>query len=281
MAASIHPTAIVDPTAQLAEGVRIGPYAIIQAETVLGEDCHVQAGAVIGPYTSIGRRCVIHPYAVIGGEAQDLKLNPSDKPRLCVGEDCVLREYVTISRGTGPEGLTSIGNKCFFMAYSHIGHDCLIGDEVIMANGAAAAGHVEIGSKTFLSSHVVIHQFCWVGEMVMTRGNSAASQHLPPYTMLKGPNEIMGLNVVGMRRAGFSPTDRSQVREAYQIFFRGGLTNTAALAEMDKHADWAAPAVKFREFIRRVLTAKKPFNRGIPIERAVRLRSQADGDETQ
>lgn len=281
MAASIHPTAIVDPTAQLADGVSIGPHAIILAETALGEGCQVHAGAIVGPYTTVGRGCVIHPYAVIGGEAQDLKVNPADKPRLRVGDDCVFREHVTISRGTGPDGLTSIGSRCFFMAYSHIGHDSYIGDEVIMANGAAAAGHVEIGSKTFLSSHVVIHQFCWVGEMVMTRGNSAASQHLPPYTLLKGPNEIMGLNVIGMRRAGFSSADRSQVKQAYQMFFRSGLAGTAALAEMDKQADWGPPAVKFREFIRRVLAAKKPFNRGIPIERSVRQHGHSDGDEAQ
>lgn len=278
MAASIHPTAIVDSTAQLADGVRIGPYAVIQAETVLGEGCQVLAGAVIGPYTTLGRGCVVHPYAVLGGDPQDFKFDPAGKTYLRVGDECIFREYVTVSRGTGATGLTSIGNKCFFMAYSHIGHDCKIADEVIMANGAAAAGHVEVGSKAYLSAHVVIHQFCWVGEMVMTRGNSAASQHLPPYTLLKGPNEIMGLNVIGMRRAGFSSADRVQVKQAYQVFFRGGMGGNAALAEMDKHADWGAPAVKFREFIRRALAAQKPFNRGIPIERAVRMHA-AEEDE--
>lgn len=279
MTAIIHPTAIVDPTAQLAEGVQIGPHAAILADTVLGEGCQVMAGAVVGPHTTLGRRCLVHPYAVIGGDPQDLKFDPAVKTRLRVGDDCVLREYVTINRGTGQDGLTSIGNKCYFMAYSHIGHDTIVGDEVIMANGAAAAGHVEIGSRAFLSAHVVIHQFCWVGEMVMTRGNTAASQHLPPYTMLKSLNEIMGLNIIGMRRAGFSPAQRAQVRQAYQIFFRSGLGGNAALAKMDQHNDWAGPAVKFREFMRRALSAKKPFNRGIPIERASRLRGQGDGDE--
>ncbi|MHC4716373.1 MAG: hypothetical protein ACYS5V_05335, partial [Planctomycetota bacterium] len=132
---------------------------------------------------------------------------------------------------------------------------------------AATGGHVEVGPEAILSAHTVVHQFCWVGRMVMTRGNSGTSQHVPPYVMLKDINCIVGLNNVGLRRAEhITSADHAQIKEAYRLLYRSGLTPTAALAEMDTRDDWQAPATAFRDFVRRVVTARDPYDRGLAAE---------------
>ena len=151
------------------------------------------------------------------------------------------------------------------MAGSHAGHNAVVGDKVILVNGAALAGHTEVGSGVILSAHALIHQYCWIGDLVMCQGHSAASMHTPPYVILAIPiNVVVGLNTVGLRRAEhISDEDRQQIKEAFKITYRSGLTPAAALQEMDTHKDWGQAVDKFRAFIRRVLNAKKPYDRGL------------------
>ena len=162
-----------------------------------------------------------------------------------------------------------MGNKTMWMAYSHAGHNAIIEDEVILVNGAAAGGHAVIGPKAILSGNVMIHQFTWIGQMVMTRGHSGASLHVPPYTLLADINAVVGLNAVGLRRApNLTDEDRKQIKTAFSITYRSSLTPAKALEKMDECTDWGEAAAVFRDFIRRVVTAEKPFNRGLcPLKR--------------
>ena len=264
MAARIHPTAIVHKDAQLGDGAVIGPYVVIESDVCIGEGCELMVGAVVHRYTTLGPGNVVGPYSVLGGLPQDYKFDPSSVSYLRIGSENVFREHVTISRATTPGGATVIGNRCFFMTQSHVGHDSVIADRVVLTNGTAVAGHVEIGSGAILSAHTVVHQYCWVGELVMTQGNSGTSQHVPPFCVLRYINVIAGLNVVGLRRAEhIGAEDRAQIKEAYRLLYRSSLTPAQALAEMEAHQEWGAPAGRFRQFLRRVLSAKPPHDRGL------------------
>lgn len=274
MAATIHPTAIVDGSAVLGEGVVIGPHAIVEADATIGADCEIRAGAVIRRFTSLGARNFVDSCAVLGGLPQDAKFDPRVRTDLVIGSGNTFREGVTVSRATQPGAPTIIGNDCYFMAGSHAGHDSRLGDHVILANMAAVGGHAEIGSRAILSGGVMVHQFCWVGEMVMSQGHAGASQHVPPCVMLANINFAVGLNVVGLRRApDVSAAESGQVRLAYRLLYRERLPLREALQEMDRHTEWTGMAVKFRDFVRRVAQAQKPHNRGIITERGGRRRA--------
>ncbi|MCK4602072.1 MAG: hypothetical protein KAU28_06375, partial [Phycisphaerae bacterium] len=162
-----------------------------------------------------------------------------------------------------------VGNRTYWMAGAHAGHNAVIADDVILVNGAAAGGHATIGRRAILSVHVAIHQFCWVGEMVMTQGNSGFSTHLPPYTLAADINHVIGLNSIGLRRAeDLTDEDRRQIKEAFSLTYRSGLTTSKALEKMDACSDWGEAAGKFREFVRKVLAAEPPYNRGLtPLRR--------------
>ena len=269
MAANIHPTAIVHPEARLRDGVVVGPHVTIEADVTVGDDCELMVGAVVRRFTTLGRGNVLHPYAVLGGVPQDHKFDAASRTHLRIGDGNVFREYVTISRATTPGGETVVGSGCYFMTQSHVGHDSLIGDGVVLTNSAAAAGHVEIGPGAVLSANTLIHQFCWIGELVMTRGHSGASQHVPPFVILGGVNQVDGLNAVGLRRAKhITADDRRQIKEAYRLLYRSSLPAGQALAEMDSRQDWAAAASRFRDFVRRALSAPEPHDRGVAPARA-------------
>ena len=264
MGAKIHPTAVVDKQAELGDGAVIGPYTVIEADVTIGEGSELMAGVVVRRYATLGPGNVVHPYAVLGGEPQDHKFDPDSKTYLRIGQDNVFREHVTINRATTEGGATVIGNGCYFMTHAHVGHDSVVADKVILTNDAAVAGHCEIGARAILSANMVVHQFCWVGELVMTRGNAGTSQHVPPFVMVKGVNYVSGLNTVGLRRAEYiSDADSGQIRNAFRLLYRSKLTPAEALAEMDAHDDWGAPAGRFRDFVRRALSAEKPYNRGL------------------
>jgi len=271
MAARIHPTAIVDSSAQLGDGVVVGPGAVVEADVTVGQGCELMAGAVLHRFTALGARNVVHPHAVLGGVPQDYKFDAGSTTYLRIGDDNVFRECVTLSRATAAGGATVIGSRCYFMTLSHVGHDSVVSDGVVLTNGAAVAGHVEIGPGAILSAYTVVHQFCWIGERVMTRGNSGASQHVPPFAMLKGINLASGLNAVGLRRAkDITGEDRRQIKEAYRLVYRSSLPLAEALAEMDVRDNWGAPASRFREFIRRVVSARPPYDRGLITDRTGR-----------
>ncbi|HET6427994.1 MAG TPA: acyl-ACP--UDP-N-acetylglucosamine O-acyltransferase [Phycisphaerae bacterium] len=264
MAAKIHPTAIVDKTARLGDGVVIGPHVIVEPDVAIGDDCELRAGAVLCRYTTLGAGNVVGEYSVLGGAPQDYKFDAARRTELRIGSGNIIREYVTLSRATTPGGATVIGDNCYLMTQSHVGHDSIIGNRVILTNNVSIAGHAEVGDGAILSANTLIHQFCWVGEMVMTRGNSASTQHVPPCVTLKSFNVVCGLNNVGLRRAKhITPADHEQIKEAYRLLYRCGLTPAAALAEMDARDDWGPAAGTFRDFVRRVVAAEKPYKRGL------------------
>ncbi|MDY7011488.1 MAG: acyl-ACP--UDP-N-acetylglucosamine O-acyltransferase [Planctomycetota bacterium] len=269
MVTKIHETASVDVSAELGDGVIVGPHAVVESGATIGDGCELMAGAVVRRYTTLGRGNVVHPFCVLGGEPQDYKFDPNGKTYLRIGSDNIFREHVTISRATKPGGETVIGDGCFFMTGSHIGHDCVIGNGVVLTNGASVAGHCEIADRAILSAFVVVHQFCRVGELIMTQALTGISQHIPPFVMLRGINYVVGLNNVGLRRADYiTEDDHKQIKEAYRLLYRSSLTPQKALAEMDLRSDWGAAAGRFRDFVRQALEAQPPYNRGLPTARA-------------
>jgi UDP-N-acetylglucosamine acyltransferase len=270
--ANIHPTAIVDPSARVGQDVQIGPYCVIEPDVEIGDGSVLGPHVVIRRHTTLGRGNAVDPFTVLGGAPQDLKFDPATVSYLRIGDHNVFREGVTISRATGAGNETRVGSNTYWMAYSHAGHNATIGDGVILVNGSAVAGHSTIGAGTILSANVLVHQFCWVGELVMSQGNSGVGMHVPPYTMFAGVNQVVGLNSVGLRRStNLTGDDRRQIKEAFSITYHSHLTPAKALEKMDQCADWGKPADAFRQFVRRVLSAERPFNRGL-----LRSRRQAE-----
>ena len=261
----IHSTAIVDSAVTLGDDVEIGPYCVIEPDVEIGQGTVLRSHAVIRSHTRLGSGNVVDSFVTLGGEPQDLKFDKTSVSYLRIGDNNVFREGVTISRATGQGKATVICNGTYWMTESHAGHNCLVHDGIIMTNGAALGGYVELGASTILSGHTGVHQFCWVGEMVIYQGNSIITMHVPPYVMGAMPrNRIVGLNTVGLRRAGhISDEDRRQIKEAFRITYRSSLTPTKALEKMDACTDWGLAAGKFRDFIRRVLMAEPPYNRGL------------------
>lgn len=277
----IHPTAIVDPTAEIADGVTVGAYAIIEGDVKIGPGCVIQPHAVIRRYTTLGRENYVDCFCVFGGLPQDFKFDPQTVSYVRIGDFNTFREGVTISRATTACAATIVGNKTYWMAGAHAGHEAIVGDEAILVNGCAMAGHTVLGRKSILSANVLIHQFCWVGEMVMSQGNSGISMHIPPYAMVgDGINHVVGLNRVGIRRCrDFTDEDRRQIKEAFRITYRSGVVASKALEQMDACTDWGEPADRFRQFVRKVLSAKRPNNRGLCPMRHRRAKGSEDVDE--
>ena len=196
----IHPTAIVDPQAKVAEDVEIGPYSIVESETEIGRGCVLRERVIIRRYTTLGEGNLIDANTVLGGEPQDLKFDPATVSYLRIGDHNVFRESVTISRASVAGQATLVGERTYWMACSHAGHDATIEDEVILCNGALVGGHATIGKGAFLGGGAMVHQFTWVGEGVMCQGQTGMSTHVPPFTLVAEINCLVGLNVVGMRR---------------------------------------------------------------------------------
>lgn len=232
----IHSTAIVSPTATIAADVIIGPYAVIEGDVVLGEGVHVDHHATIKGKTTIGSGCRIYPYALVGTDPQDLKYKGGDS-ELCIGEQTTVREYVTISRGTpGGGAVTRVGNHCFLMAYCHVAHDCQLGDHVIMANGATLAGHIIIENRAIIGGLAAIHQFCRIGSSAMIAGMAGVSQDVPPYCLASGNHSrLHGLNMIGLRRQGFSMETIRVLKKVFRLLFhRQAATGLAQAMEQVK-----------------------------------------------
>jgi UDP-N-acetylglucosamine acyltransferase len=265
----IHPTAFVHPTAVFSDDVEIGAYSIVEADVVIGPGTVLHDHAILRRYTTIGQNNIVDSHAVLGGVPQDFKFNPQTVSYLRVGDNNVFREGVTISRATGEGEATIVGNRTYWMTAAHAGHGAVIEDDAILVNGAALAGHTVLGRGAILSAHVAVHQFCWVGERAMGQGNSAISMHISPLTLFARTNRVVSLNVVGMRRSEeITREDRRQVQEAFDLTYRSSLTVSDALRAMDERTEWGWPAARFRDFVRRVISARPPFNRGLcPLRR--------------
>jgi UDP-N-acetylglucosamine acyltransferase len=260
----IHPTATVHADADLAEDVVVGPGAIIEADVSIGAGCRIGAYSVVHTYTRLGRNNTVDAHVVLGGLPQDLGFDPDTPTYVQIGDGNTFREFVTINRATTEGGATTIGNDNYWMTGSHAGHDVTVGNNVILANGAMMGGHSTIDDGVVFGGGTAVHQFCHVGERAMFQGLSANSMHVPPYCIHTGVNIICGLNRVGIRRAKhICVEDRRQIKEAFDLLYRRGLSPARALEEMDARDDWDAPARTFVEFIRECLAAEGPFVRGI------------------
>jgi UDP-N-acetylglucosamine acyltransferase len=229
---SVHPSAVVSPTARIGRDVVIGPLAVVEDATTIGDGCEIRAHAVVKRYTALGSQNRVHEGAVLGGEPQDVSFG-GQETGLVIGDRNVIREGVTIHRSTKPGAATAVGSDCFLMAYAHVAHDDRIGDRVIMANNVALAGHVEVGERAFLSGGVVVHQFCRIGRLAMVGGNAKVVQDCLPFVISDGhPARARGLNVVGLRRAGVSASQLRTLHEAYRLLLRSGLHKEPALEKL-------------------------------------------------
>ncbi|MBU1156145.1 MAG: acyl-ACP--UDP-N-acetylglucosamine O-acyltransferase [Proteobacteria bacterium] len=217
----IHPTAVVHESAQLAQGVKVGAYAHIGPEVSIGPGTQVDHHASIERLTTIGADCHIWPFASIGTDPQDLKFG-GERTTLQIGDRVLIREFVTVNRGTGEGGgITRLGDDCLLMAYSHVAHDCQLGQRVIMANAATLGGHVHVEDFANIGGLVAIHQFTRIGTRAFIGGMSGVAQDQPPYCLCEGNRcKPHGMNVIGLRRAGIATETIEALKTAYRIIFR-------------------------------------------------------------
>ena len=247
----IHPTAIIDPKAEIGEEVEIGPFSVIEGDVFIDEGTKIGPHVVIRHGTHIGKRCQISQFASIG-EAPQFSGYKGEKTLLLIGDRNIIREFVTLHRGTVKGGgKTVIGNENFIMAYSHVAHDCQIGNQVVMANGSTLAGHILIEDFAIIGGLTAIHQFCRVGAYAIIGGVSGVLMDIPPYTKAQGDRaKLFGLNTVGLKRANFSEETLRALKKAYRIIFRSGLTLEKAMKQVGEDEIAQTPEVQhFLQFI--------------------------------
>ncbi len=249
---TVDPSAVVDGTAELGADVVIGPYAVVGPNVVLGDGVRLGPHVVIERDTTLGARCVVHAHATLGGDPQDLKYR-GEPSRLEVGERTVIREYVTLNRGTAASGVTRVGSDCLLMAYAHVAHDCTIGNHVVLANSVAMGGHVQIEDWAVVGGLTAIHQFVRIGCHAFIGGSAAAQKDVPPYCKAAGahPMKLYGLNSVGLQRRGFDEASRAALKRAYRLFFQSKLNIGQALAAARDSLEWTPEVQHFVEFIAR------------------------------
>lgn len=233
----IHNTAIIDPSAGLGEGVIVGPYSVIGAQVVIGEGTRIGPHVVIEQWTRIGRHCAVHPGAVIGGLPQDYKFQ-GVRSSVEIGDQTILREYVTVHRSTQEEGVTRVGAYNFLMAYCHVAHDCILGDHVVITNYTGLSGHVMVEDRAILSGYVAVHQFVRIGRLAIVSAQSGLSKDVPPYMIVEGrPCVVRGINSIGLRRNGIPARARSDIKKAYRLLFLSHLNTSDALERIKAEVD--------------------------------------------
>jgi UDP-N-acetylglucosamine acyltransferase len=233
----IHPTAIVDPRAELDSSVEIGPYAVIEGAVRIGARSRIDAHAVIRGPTTIGEDNHIYQFASVGDDPQDKKY-AGEHTELHIGDGNSIREFCTINRGTTQDqGATRIGSRNWIMAYVHIAHDCVVGDETIFANNASIAGHVHVDDFAVLGGFTAVHQFCRIGRLAMTSMFTYVTKNIPAFVIASGrPAEPRGINVEGLRRRDYSADAMRSIREAYRTLYRQGLKLDEAIAKLEQRA---------------------------------------------
>ena len=248
---SAHPTAVIDPAAELADDAEIGPYAVLQGPVRLGSGCKIGPHATIMGKTTMGRNCRVHALAVIGNLPQDLKYRGEDSS-LVIGEENVFREYVTVNSGTAMGGgETTIGNGNLFMAYVHVAHDCIICDNIVLANVATLGGHIRIEDGARVSGLAAVHHFVTVGKLAFVGGCAKVVQDVPPYMMADGnPAKVRGVNVEGLRRSEVPRETIYALKEAYRLLYRSELNRAQALDAIgaSEHAETAEVGYLLRFF---------------------------------
>jgi UDP-N-acetylglucosamine acyltransferase len=251
--AAIHPTAIIDPSAELAADVSVGPYAVIGARVVMGAGCRVAPHAVVLGPTRMGAGNEIWQFASIGDIPQDKKYG-GEETLLEIGDRNRFRECCTVNRGTVTgAGTTRIGSDNLFMAYTHVAHDCIVGNHCVLANYATLGGHVELDDWVILGGYAGIHQFCKIGTHAFLANNAAATRDVPPYTMVAGsPAEPKGINAEGLKRRGFTAAQIANVKSAYKVLYRSGLKLSEASAELARLAAEQPEIRAYVDFLPRV-----------------------------
>jgi UDP-N-acetylglucosamine acyltransferase len=245
---AIHPTAIVDPRAQVHADAEIGPYVVIDGPVRVGPRTQVLAHATLTGWTEIGADNVIHMGAVVGHTPQDLAFT-GEESSVRIGDRNVIREHVQIHRGTKPGSATVIGDDNYFMNNAHVAHNCRIANRAIIAGGALLAGYVEVDELAFVSGNCVVHQFVRIGRLAMLRGLSRTSRDVPPFCLMDGTHTVRGLNRVGLRRAGFSAAQVRQLQNAFTRLFRRATNLSMAVDELER-GECSAEVRHLIEFIR-------------------------------
>jgi UDP-N-acetylglucosamine acyltransferase len=245
----IDPTASVHPGAKIGERVIIGPRAVIEDETRIGDRCRIGVGAVIKKWTDLGADNLIKEYAVLGGDPQHTAYK-GEPTGLRVGSGNMIGEFVTFHRAYMKDASTVIGDKNYFMAYTHVGHDCVVGDHCVMTNYAALAGHTEIEDRVLLAGYAATHQFTRVGTLAMLAGDTKISKDAVPYMMYLGaPGRAVSVNIIGMRRNGVPEHSRTLVRHAFRILFRSDLSVTDAVKKIREEMEPVPEILRIIEFI--------------------------------
>jgi UDP-N-acetylglucosamine acyltransferase len=237
----IHPTAVIHPKAKLDTTVQVGPQAVIDEGVELGADCIVGPLVYLSGLTTIGAHNRFHAGCVIGDAPVDVKYK-GEPTRLRIGDHNIFREHVTVNCAASAEGETIIGSHNFLTPHAHVGHNVMIGDHTIIGGGAMVAGHAVLQDRVFISGNCLVHQFCRIGTLAMMQGGAGISQDLPPFTVARRLNEICGLNVVGLRRAGFTAEQRLELKRIYRMLFRSGENLSVAIKEAQK--TFTSPAAK-------------------------------------
>lgn len=229
----ISPLSCIHPDAVIGENVEIGPFVTIDRDVIIGDGCVIEANATICRYTKLGKNCHVFPSAVIGAIPQDLKFR-GEETWAVIGDNCVLRECVTVHRGTASKGQTLIGNNDLIMAYCHVAHDCILHDNIIMSNATQLAGEVEIDDFAILGGGSLVHQFSHIGCHSMIQGGSKVNKDVPPFAVVaREPVEFCGINSVGMNRRGFTPEQIHTVQEVYRLIYKSGMNTTQALNHIE------------------------------------------------
>lgn len=229
----ISKLAYVSPDAQIGKDVEIGPFAVIHSNVIIGDGCRIGSNATICEYTQLGKNCQVFPSAVIGAIPQDLKFKGEESWAI-IGDNCVLREFVTIHRGTASKGKTVVGNDNLIMAYCHIAHDCILGSNIIMSNVTQLAGEVEIDDFAIIGGGTLVHQFSHIGSHVMIQGGSKVNKDIPPFAIVaREPIAFCGINSVGLNRRGFTPEQIHTIQEVYRLLYNNGMNTTQALAHIE------------------------------------------------
>ena len=230
---NISPLAVVHPEAKIGEGVTIDPFAVVEKDVVIGDGCYIHPHVVIRDGARIGKGCQIFPGAVIAGIPQDLKFK-GEITTAEIGDYTTIRECVTVNRGTASRGEAVVGSHCLIMAYSHVAHDCVLKDNIIIGNASQIAGEVEIDDYAIVSGGSLVHQFTRISKHVMIQGGSRIGKDIPPYTLIgRDPIVYCGINIVGLRRRGFTNQQVYLIQDIYRTLYTRGLNNTDALKAIE------------------------------------------------
>jgi len=227
--AKIHPSAIVDPAAKIADDAEIGPFCVIHKDVTIGKGTKLHSSVVVGDWTEIGEGNEFFPGAVVGVAPQDLRYS-GERAFTKIGNRNVFREYVTVHRASDPDGVTSIGDDNLLMAYTHVAHNCILGNQIVIANSCGIAGHVEIEDQAVLGGMCGLHQFVRVGKLAMLGGMAQIRQDIPPFSMVDGqPARVFGMNIRGMQRRGIDKENRQALKVCYRLILQSGLNLTQAI----------------------------------------------------